>query len=382
MPAAKTIPLIDPTFRGGLIEVPVSKTFDTKGRADFVKGTLQKDLSLCCLFQRGRCTLQERCHQIHVDTQFMAAVRQQNAHIVSCCRRCKDTASLTTNAVSFFATYFQGSCRNLTVNVAPGCDKTVDVELLAFTTGLESWLHDDAREDANTTVPTRKVCRLHLGGRCKYGKDCKYIHLCCQLGEKFLSAEHQTKEASAVKAAPAAAVSTLAPAATPVPVSSEPWRARTASFSASKTSAFSTPKLTKPSPAKNDFFDRVSQSGSMSPPEVSKCTTIENTPVQQYFTPDRFATPPTSHLPAVANPAEASGSVLFAKSNGSSCLERSIALTGLSFDPAMLWDSAADEVTSTKKADTFAASCELLSTTCSEASSMLSSRKYAYGCGW
>jgi hypothetical protein len=35
-------------------------------------------------------------------------------------------------------------------------------------------------------VNPSRVCRLHLRGGCKYGKDCKNIHLCSKLGENFV----------------------------------------------------------------------------------------------------------------------------------------------------------------------------------------------------
>jgi len=307
-------------------------------------------LSLCCLFQRGRCSLQERCHQIHVDTQYMIAVRQQNAHVVSCCRRCKDTASLTTSAVSFFATYFDASRQTITVNVAPNCDRKVNIDLLAFTTGLENWLCDDVKGNASAVVPTRKVCRLHLDSRCKYGKDCKYIHLCSTLGESFLSAD---KPAPRVKTAEVPMVA--------------------------KSPAFHQPKVQEP--PKNAFFDRVkaapkvefSRSTSDSLPGASINTSVEDTPKSTYFTVDRFAAPPAAAVASVGN--ERSLSTMFPKSNNSSCLERSIALTGLCFDPSMLWDCSDDLPSAKKNSDMFGASCEMLSTTCSEAASMASTRK-------
>jgi len=366
--------LIDPTFRGGLIDVPISKTLDTKGRADFMKGTLQKDLSLCCLFQRGRCSLQERCHQIHVDTQYMASVRQQNSQIVSCCRRCKDSASLTSSAVSFFACYFGASHRTVTVNAAPGADKRVDADLLAFTTGLESWLCDEAKGDPTAVISTRKVCRLHLGGRCKYGKDCKYVHLCSQLGESFLSA-------APTPTALAAEPSVLAPRSVAPVKPAEAWRPKDPS-PAKHTAFFATKAATKV-PEGNSFFDRVNVSTttefsrSTSVPEVTSAdSSAEDTPAPLYFTADRFAAPmtlPAQHTPC---PAERSGSLMFPRSNGSSCLERSVALTGLCFDPALLWDHS-DDLPSAKK-DMFGASCELLSATCSEAHSARKSDRCAF----
>jgi len=360
--------LIDPTFRGGLIDVPFNKTLETKGRSDWAKGTLQKDLSLCCLFQRGRCSLHERCHQIHVDTQFMASVRQQNLHVVSCCRRCKDTASLTSSAVSFFATFFNEKVRGITVNTAPSVDKKVDADMLAFTIGLESWLCDEAKGNVSLTVPTRKICRLHLGGRCKYGKDCKYLHLCSQLGEDFLTCPASTHVVSKAPSNPVCVEKTAKP--------TEAWKRAEATPSKN---TFYQPKVVS-SPPQNTFFDRVKKdstpvSHSTSSAETTPDTQALDSPAPLYFTADRFTAP----IPAVTAPAERSGSAMFPKSNGSSCLERSVALSGLCFDPALLWD-VAEDFASNKKADVFGASCEVmscapLSSTCSEAASLPSTRK-------
>jgi hypothetical protein len=287
----------------------------------------------------------------------MAAVRHQNSQVVSCCRRCKDSASLTSTAVSFFATYFDAAHRTITVSTGPGAEKNIDAELLAHTAGLETWLREEARGDASAVIPTRKVCRLHLGGRCKYGKDCKYIHLCSTLGESFLSAT----------AMPIPPLDQPAPTNQPTPPTCA-WRSKAPS---AKTNVFYSAKTKMPEG--NAFFERVkntatndfSRSSSV-PGGASEISSVEDTPAPSYFTSERFVAP--SSLPPPAAAAERSGSAMFPRSNGSSCLERSVALTGLCFDPALLWDSSED-IPSAKK-DTFAASCEMLSATCSEAHSV------------
>jgi len=269
------------------------------------------------------------------------------------------------------------------VNCAPGVDKKVDAEMIAFTTGLEMWL-EEVRGTAKAVVPTRQVCRLHLGGRCKYGKDCKYMHLCSTLGEDFLSATPMRE--TFVSKAPVE-TSKVADAK---PAKQEAWRGRSAPVESTppRTNSFYNAKV-KSAPADNGFFNRVSDASTESnhsrtasvPEFTPECESLEAAimeDVPQYFTADRFAPPPQVVITAAA---ERSASGMFPKST-SSCLERSVALTGLCFDPNLLWDSIDDLPSAKKNADMFAGSCELLSTTCSETASLPSTKKLSRECAF
>lgn len=180
----KIIQVIDPVFRAGKLDIPVEKTFATKGRDDWLNGVLRKDLSLCCLFQKGKCHAEDKCHQVHVDKEFMSALRSEQSKIISCCRHCHDTASSTPAALSFFAMHSSKQVKLLCTDSRGGANY-IPLERLAYTPGLvEVAAEATGRE---LVLLGRRICRLHLKGACKYGKDCKNIHVCSKLGEGVLS---------------------------------------------------------------------------------------------------------------------------------------------------------------------------------------------------
>jgi hypothetical protein len=178
--------LIDPTNFGGKLRVPISKTFETKGRNDWLRGTLKKDLSLCCLFQKSKCHAGAKCHQVHADRNFIAELRSQCSQITSCCARCGDTATTFPAGVSLFNKLRAAGVTGLLVG-----DCHLPLDQAAFTIGFGAHitaignLKSQIRNDELMVNPSR-VCRLHLRGGCKYGKDCKNIHLCSKLGENFV----------------------------------------------------------------------------------------------------------------------------------------------------------------------------------------------------
>lgn len=178
--------LIDPTNFGGKLRVPITKTFETKGRNDWLRGTLKKDLSLCCLFQKSKCHAGSKCHQVHADRNFIAELRSQCSQIKSCCARCGDTATAFPAGVSLFTKLRGAGVTGLLVG-----DCHLPLDQAAFTIGFGAHitaignLKSQIRNDELLVNPSR-VCRLHLRGGCKYGKDCKNIHLCSKLGESFV----------------------------------------------------------------------------------------------------------------------------------------------------------------------------------------------------
>jgi len=178
--------VLDPLNFGGLLKVPLPKTFETKGRNDWLKGILKKDLSLCCLFQRGKCHAGSKCHQVHADRNFVADMRAQNSHITSCCLRCGDTASSYPAGRAMFAELRSSGCNTINLH-----GSIYPLDILAYTVGIASYMASAPRPQVlmsndSLMIAATRVCRLHLRGGCKYGKDCKNVHVCSQLGEAVL----------------------------------------------------------------------------------------------------------------------------------------------------------------------------------------------------
>lgn len=187
------VTVLDPAFKAGLLQIPLEKTFETKGRNEWLRGLLRKDLSLCCLFQKGRCHAEENCHQVHADRAHVEALRAQLARIISCCAHCHDTASHAPAALSFFATHFGCGTRVVVATTdGSGAFNEIAADRVAYTTGLVQ--HFDALPLSEqqlaaggvVVLPGKKVCRLHLRAACKYGKDCKSLHVCSTLTEDVL----------------------------------------------------------------------------------------------------------------------------------------------------------------------------------------------------
>ena len=286
---------------------------------EYFKGILKKEVSLCCLYQKGRCHAHDKCHQIHVDTGFMRAIRQQNAHIISCCRHCRDTASLSGQAISFFATHF-GDSSEVKIVCQDGSFNKVPVERVAMTTGLS--IHVDS-EGAPTQLPAKKMCRLHLRGACKYGKDCKNIHVCTKLGERVLS-----------------------PPSSPVP---EPRQSDAHPSTPTPAVAHDTSRRSSGS-----LFDRVAENPGA----------LTESSERGYFDSRRFAVlPETEKAVPEFNIADAVGNISF--------MEKSVNIAGLCFDPALLAEPASPKHHKVLSADWFDASMDC---GCSSTSSQLSAQ--------
>lgn len=346
LPPQDHIPLIDPTGFGGLIQVPTGKTLDTKGRTEYFQGILKKEVSLCCLHQKGRCHAAEKCHQIHVDLAFMRSVRAQNANVVSCCRGHQDTASISPSNVVFWALHL-GEAKEIKIMSADGnmILRTVPADKIAITTALVQHVTDGGKA---TEIPVRNLCRLHLRGGCKYSKDCKRIHLCSQLGEGILD---ETPSATSVR------VSKQSPSPAPEPVV-ETSTSRRSSVSGTPRpqmqvapSVSVTPKYTPPQQRASSLFSRVeetpvavltersssvasvgglSDSNRTTPRPVSEAATTPR-PLGGFSQPSILDTTPLP--PAVTNERTLRQADIL---QDLSFMETSVKLQGLCFDPMLL----------------------------------------------
>lgn len=167
--ASTSLSVIDPCNRTGKIEVPMSYVSETKGVSDFIQHAANpppdaKDLSLCLLFQKGRCNAGSRCNQVHVTPAYIEQLRARASSVKSCCARHGDVHSSTFAESTVVAVHFESTTSHFSL---------AD---FAFTPALET-----ALKRARNSVPqvqASRICRLHQRGSCKFGRDCKNIHLC------------------------------------------------------------------------------------------------------------------------------------------------------------------------------------------------------------
>lgn len=169
MSAALSIHVIDPLNRTGKVSIPAHLVTDTKGLDDYRVAAAkreQKDFSLCLLFQKGRCNAGSRCHQVHASPEYVAELRAQAAASKNCCAEHGDLHSQGYNDAS----------QTIVLVAADGSEKRYHLACFARTSCLDTVLR--SVKSIEVRVPAAKMCRLHAQRRCKFGKDCKNVHLC------------------------------------------------------------------------------------------------------------------------------------------------------------------------------------------------------------
>jgi len=124
-----------------------------------------RDLSLCLLFQRGQCKAGSKCHQIHADPNYISSLREQAAAGNSCCAAHGDVCS---------AGFLQQN-RSVAIVDATGSGMAYPLSCFGRTQLLDQMLRTSG---GLCRIPENKICRLHGQGRCKFGRDCKNVHLC------------------------------------------------------------------------------------------------------------------------------------------------------------------------------------------------------------
>lgn len=172
---SRSVQVIDPMNRTGKITVSLDRIQTTKGLEDHfaeladptLRRRTKKDLSLCLLHCKGRCSAAFKCNQIHVEASFVEKLRAQSATgLPPCCSRHGDAPHQAPRHVS-------------TVFVA---GVMVPIENFAWTQALEALI-----AQGSAHIPASKVCRLQQDGRCKFGRDCKYVHVCREVFPKVFA---------------------------------------------------------------------------------------------------------------------------------------------------------------------------------------------------
>jgi hypothetical protein len=162
--------VIDPCNRTGKISIPASFVTVTKGVSDYLKhgGTPPpdvKDLSLCLLYQKGRCNAGNRCNQVHAAPEFVSQIRARSLSACSCCAAHGDVHSRD----------LQAGSRHVLVT-KDGEHTLYSLADFAMTPSLETAM--TRARSGPIRVQATRLCRLHLKGGCKFGRDCKNVHLC------------------------------------------------------------------------------------------------------------------------------------------------------------------------------------------------------------
>jgi hypothetical protein len=157
-----SVDIIDPMNRTGKITVPMHYISETRGLVEDTRSG--KELSLCLLFQKGRCNAGARCHQIHAEPAFIEKLRAQASAGTACCALHGD----------FHSSGYLSLQRNITLTQGQDGGSR-PLSHFGRTQALDAILKNSL---GDVKVSQSKICRLHMQGRCKFGKDCKNIHMC------------------------------------------------------------------------------------------------------------------------------------------------------------------------------------------------------------
>ena len=126
--------------------------------------------SLCMLYLRGRCTKNERCHQVHAQLPAIEVAREEaRQKSLSCC--------YVHTGRQWDFPYEWGSYRLFLYQT--------QTEVLATftnrTRGLEEVLRGIDPAVGVATIEPRFLCQNEANGKvCRFAEDCKFIHLCRQ----------------------------------------------------------------------------------------------------------------------------------------------------------------------------------------------------------
>lgn len=163
------INVIDPQNRTGKIRIPSNLVFETKGKQEALRARQQqqgapKDFSLCLLFQNGRCNVGSKCHQIHADCDFVRKLRTTASQCSTCCAEhgCPQSKE------------WESDSRTVVYSTSTNIHVPLELKSFAVTQGLTAAMHSNK----GITVLHTRICRLHQQNRCKYGRDCRHIHMC------------------------------------------------------------------------------------------------------------------------------------------------------------------------------------------------------------
>ena len=170
-PDAGAVPIIHPEFKAlGRLWMPWQLVVPTSGLQRYLTNHPHAP-SLCVLFQNGRCNSRDKCNQIHVDISFATLVSEAlhlNA-VSNCCRMHGDLGSASNDIFSALKT-------DIIEIRLPGMQSlSVSTDRVAATFFWNRFVKESRRV---LFFSPDRVCNLHQQNQCKYGVECKNVHVC------------------------------------------------------------------------------------------------------------------------------------------------------------------------------------------------------------
>ncbi|EPY22140.1 hypothetical protein AGDE_13574 [Angomonas deanei] len=183
--------------------VPLTHVLETRAQQ---RSTLP---SLCQLYLQGRCRQGAQCYQVHAQQEMIAALRSRVEYLPCCCvqhgdkdrmglldhtpqtgyapvRRLKDVLLYLPHGETGEASYVPLTSLSYTLAVR----QLLQEQDPLHATGLPLHQGKVTLDGSGLTV-----CRLHAMDRCRYAEECKFLHLCKEITQRYprlaMDADHE-----------------------------------------------------------------------------------------------------------------------------------------------------------------------------------------------
>eukprot|EP01006_Ploeotia_vitrea_P007360 TRINITY_DN16810_c0_g1_i1.p1 TRINITY_DN16810_c0_g1~~TRINITY_DN16810_c0_g1_i1.p1 ORF type:complete len:354 (-),score=26.16 TRINITY_DN16810_c0_g1_i1:657-1718(-) len=170
--------VIDDENIAGRVILPAKKVFRTAGKkaydsfvADHGEG--EAAWCLCLDFLAHACHLGRDCHKIHASPKFIKERRIAELNCALCCTSCDRHHEPEMH-----------SGKRIVVRITDSYQRELPIHLLAWTRALqESFEQFPGWQTLN--IHGTRICRLHQNGKCSYGPECNYFHICREVFDKY-----------------------------------------------------------------------------------------------------------------------------------------------------------------------------------------------------
>eukprot|EP00760_Papus_ankaliazontas_P013842 PhM_4_TR15909/c1_g1_i1/m.57845 len=156
-----------------VVSIPHEKIVPTAGSQRY-----KEDLRTVCLsYQTGSCSDGAQCMGLHVDHAYLQATRLLRG--TPCCARHDDVFSRHVNH------NMKGTSYRL--RAVDGTLHDIELNELGITEALPS-------PDGVHIIDASSVCRKYLDGQCKFGKECRNVHVCREKYRSLITGQQQQQQ--------------------------------------------------------------------------------------------------------------------------------------------------------------------------------------------
>eukprot|EP00668_Euglena_longa_P010407 GGOE01012601.1.p1 GENE.GGOE01012601.1~~GGOE01012601.1.p1 ORF type:complete len:495 (-),score=83.86 GGOE01012601.1:2499-3953(-) len=198
------LPVIDPELKHlGRFWIDLRKIIKTYGLARYQTNHPHPP-SLCLLYQEGRCNAGAKCNQIHVKRSHMKNLHKAiyAQQVTNCCVEHGDLGAGRQDIRTFLLEH------QVEVKLQDGTIVPIPPNHIAITNHWERCLVT-CLPAATITVPSTRICNLHQQNECRYGVDCRNVHICREIWQAYCCDDVESHGLSLVSSPPDCADSFL-----------------------------------------------------------------------------------------------------------------------------------------------------------------------------